>query len=185
MRSIFGIVGIIGLCAVAHAQDLVVKRSNESLPATKVDDKIWLVRLDGEDYFILQRSTVDSLTKKVAIKNAIIERHEKVLAVKDTLLAKYTAFEQKANAHIDTQKKLITTADSLYLGYKSLYKDFKRFVGLSNYALTAGIGLADLPGNAWKPMFSLGGGYRNWQAQYQFGKDYRGIVVGYRLPFGF
>lgn len=185
MQSIFGIVGIIGLCAVAHAQDLVVKRGNESMTAAKVDEKIWLVRLDGEDYFILQRSTVDTLTKRIALKDAVIERHEKVLAAKDTLLVKYAAFEQKANAHIDTQKKLITTADSLYRGYKSLYTDFKRFAGLSNYALAVGIGLADLPGNAWKPMFSLGGGYRNWQAQYQFGKDYRGIVVGYRLPFGF
>jgi len=178
MKRFFWMMCLLGAWAAAPAQDLVVRRGNENLPAVKVDEKIWLLRLDGEEYFILQRSTIDTLTKRIAIKDAVIARHEKVLAAQDTLLRKYTVFEKAANEHIDTQKKLITTADSLYTGYKSLYEDLKRLIGLSSFAVTAGVGLADPPGGGWRPIGTLGVGLQNWWAQYQFGKDHRGIMVG-------
>lgn len=185
MKKLLAGLGIIGICVAVHAQDLEVKRASENLRTDQVGEKIWLVRMDGENYYLLQKSVVDSLTEKINIKNAIIERHEKVLAIKDTLLAKYAVFEKAANTHIDTLKKLTVVSENLFKGYKSLYADLKRFAGLSTYALTVGIGLADLPGENWKPMFSVGGDYRNWMAQYQFTKDYRGILVGFRWPFIF
>lgn len=184
MRKVLSVFLLICIGITAHAQDLIVKRGNENLQAAKVDDKIWLLRMDGEQYFILQRSTVDSLTKKIAMQKAIITRHEKVLAVHDTLLNKYTFFEQAADKHISTQNKLITTADSLYNGYKSLYSDLKRAVGLSTYSLIPGVGLIHTPANKWRPIGAIGVGYYNWLAQYQFGKDYYGILIGFRWSFG-
>ncbi|RME01784.1 MAG: hypothetical protein D6814_00850 [Calditrichaeota bacterium] len=164
---------------------MVLKRGGESIPVVQVDEKIWLVKLDGEDFFLIQRSVVDSLTKKIAIKSAIIEHHEKVIATQDMLLKQYEAFEKAAREHIETQKALITTADSLFRGYKSLYKDAKKLLGLSNYAILFNVGLVDPPGGSWRPVGAVGVGINRWQAQYQFGSDFRGVLVGVRWSFGF
>ena len=107
MKKLWLFFFIIGITISVFGQDLVVKRGDENLQAIKVGDKIWLLRMDGEEYFILQRSSVDSLTKKIAIQKATIERHEKVLAINDSLLNKYKNFEQAADTHISNQKKLI------------------------------------------------------------------------------
>jgi len=184
MRKIFYALLFISISITAHAQDLVVKRGNEMLQAAKVDEKIWLLQMDDEQYYILQRSTVDTLTKRIAILKAVNTRHEKVLAANDSLLKKYTHFEQAADEHIATQSKLITTADSLYKGYKSLYSDLKRAVGLSTYSLIPGVGLVHTPENKWRPVGSIGIGYYSWLAQYQFGKDYYGFLVGFRWSSG-
>lgn len=184
MKKLWIGIFIISSAISAFGQDLVVKHGTENLPAIKVDDKIWLLRMDGEEYLILQRGTVDSLTKKIAVQKAIIARHEKVLAINDTLLNKYTNFEQAADTHISNQKKLIVTADSLFKGYKSLYSDLKRALGLSTYSLVPGVGLVHTPENKWRPVGSIGVGYYNWLAQYQFGKDYYGVLVGFRWSFG-
>jgi hypothetical protein len=185
MKKLWLFFFIIGITISVFGQDLVVKRGDENLQAIKVGDKIWLLRMDGEEYFILQRSSVDSLTKKIAIQKATIERHEKVLAINDSLLNKYKNFEQAADMHISNQKKLIATADSLFKGYKSLYSDLKRAVGLSTYSLIPGVGLVHTPGNKWRPVGSIGVGYYNWLAQYQFGKDYYGVLVGFHWSLGF
>jgi hypothetical protein len=184
MRKLCIVIFIISVAISVFGQDIVVKRGDENLQAIKVDDKIWLLRMDGEEYFILQRSTVDSLTKKIQIQQATITRHEKVLAINDTLLNKFSNFEQSANTQISTQKKLVATADSLFKGYKSLYSDLKRAVGLSTYSLVPGVGLVHTPANKWRPVGSIGVGYYNWLAQYQFGKDYYGVLVGFRWSFG-
>ena len=183
MRGLF--CGILVVCvgAVSYSQDLTVRRGAETLTATKVDDKIWLLRMDGEEYFILQRSTVDTLTKRIAIKDAVIERHEKVLAAQDTLLGKYATFENAANQHIAVQKALIDTAETLYTGYKSLYNDLKKVIGLTSFAVTGSFGLVDPPGGSVRPVAAIGVSFQHWLAQYQFGKDFKGVMVGYFRPF--
>ena len=177
---------MIVLYAVVYGQNLIIVRGAENFQADKVDEKIWLLNMDSEEYFIMQRNTVDSLTKKINIQKALINRHEKVLTSQDSLLRKYEAFETTANEHITTQKKLITTADSLLTGYKSLYTDLKRVIGLSSFALVPGIGLGyDTSEKNWKPLGSIGLGCQNYLVQYQIGKDYHGIWIGYRWSLGF
>ncbi len=183
MKEFFCGILLFVLCAASYGQDLVVRRGNETLAATKVDDKIWLLRMDGEEYFILQRGTVDTLTKRIAIKEAVIQRHEKVLAAQDTLLRKYGVFESAANEHIAVQKELITKADSLYTGYKSLYNDLKKVIGLTSFAVTGSFGLVDPPGGGVRPVGAIGVSFQHWLAQYQFGKEFRGVMVGYFRPF--
>lgn len=173
------------LCNNVTAQSMKLIRGNEAFPISKIEENIWLVQIDGEDYLILPRSKVDSLTKKVLTQKAIIERHEKVLAAQDSLLKKYESFNLAAKEHIATQEKLIQKADSLYVGYKSLYNDLKKAIGLFRFGLTAGIGLVNPPEISWRPVGSLGITIDNWHAQYQFGKNYSGLIVGIRWPFGF
>lgn len=185
MKKLFLIILLLFLSWTIYAQDLIIKRNTQSIPAVKVDEKIWHATIDGEEFFLLPRATVDSLTKKIFKQKAIIEHHETVMAVTDSLIKKYENFEQRANTHIQDQKLLISVADSLYIGYKELYKDLKQVVGISTYSLIGGVGLVNPPGRNWQPVGSLGVGYYNWQAQYQFGNDYHGIIVGFRWNLGF
>ncbi|HEX9652138.1 MAG TPA: hypothetical protein VGA99_00375, partial [bacterium] len=91
-------------------------------------------------------------------------------------------YQQRADDHIKVQQQLISTADSLYTGYKSLYHDLKKITGLNTLSLIAGVGLIDPPGASWRPVGSFGVGINNYLTQFQFGKDYKGLVVGVRWP---
>ncbi len=166
----------------AEAQELVLLRGNERLPLTRVDTTSWSVELDGELYLLLPKEVVQTLTKKIRLLQNDVERYTRILAAKDSLLAAFGDFQSKAEKHIETQEELISTADSLYTGYKSLYKDLKRLAGLSTIWLSAGVGLVDPPGGSWRPVGSLGLGFNNWTASFEFGKSYRGISMRGRLP---
>jgi hypothetical protein len=176
---------IIFLSWQIYGQDLIIKKNSQNIPAVKVDEKIWHAKIDGEEFLLIPRATVDSLTKKILKQKAIIEHHESVMAANDSLIKKYENFEQRADTHIQDQKLLIKTADSLYVGYKGLYKDLKRVVGFSTFAIIGGTGLVNLPGRSWQPVASVGLGYHRWQAQYQLGSDYHEIIVGFRWNLGF
>lgn len=184
-KTLFGIL-ILVMCTSGFGQEIAITRDGEMLPATKGATKLWHVQMDGEDFFLLQRSKVDGLTRKIDSLKAVNERHEKVLAAYDSLLKKYATFEESANEHIDTQKALIQTADSLFTGYKSLYTDLKKVVGLSTFSLATGVGWVLPPGEPnSRPVGAVGLGYQNWIGMYQFGKDFHGVTVYYRLPLGF
>lgn len=179
------LVGALGLVPASNAQPLEVRRGTETLPTRMVDDGLWHVQIDGQSYFLLKQSVVDTLTKKIAQKDAIIARHEAVLAAQDTLLAKYRAYERAANTHIDTLEALALVADTLYRGYKGLYTDLKKLIGFSTFALQAGLGVASLPDSNVRLVGTVGLGYRDWWAQAQLGRGYQGVTVGIRWPFGF
>jgi hypothetical protein len=185
MKKFFLFILILLFLGTTYGQDLTIKKGTQNVPAIKVDDKIWHAKIDGEDFLLLPRATVDSLTKKILKQKVIIEHHESVMAANDSLIKKYENFEQRADMHIQDQKLLIKTADSLYVGYKGLYKDLKRVVGLSTFAIIGGTGLVNLPGRSWQPVASIGLGYHRWQAQYQLGSDYHEIIVGFRWNLGF
>ena len=179
------LVGLLALVPATAGQPLEIRRSGETLPTENKGDGLWHVQIDGEDYFLLKKSMVDTLTKRIAQKDAIIARHEAVLAAQDTLLAHYATFEEAANTHIDTLEALVVVADTLYRGYKGLYTDLKKLIGFSTFALHGGVGVANLPDDDVRLVGTLGLGYREWWAQAQIGRGYQGFTVGIRWPFGF
>ncbi len=186
MKWIIAIVlSTIMFSVAATAQEMAIVRDGVRIQGRKIDDTTWLFNVGGQEFLLMQKSWVEALSKKVELLENDLTRSEKVIAAKDTLLKRFETYEQKADAHIEVQKELINTADSLYTGYKSLYHDLKKIAGLSTFALTAGVGLIDPPGASWRPVGSLGVGINNWMAQFQFGKEYRGLVVGVRWPVGF
>ncbi|MFQ5602816.1 MAG: hypothetical protein ACE5HS_06065 [bacterium] len=171
--------------SLAAAQELIIQRGDQSFPVEKRTANLWYVQMDGKDYYLMERRIADRRSKIIDSLKAVIERHEKVLAINDTLLAKYSTFEKNANEHIAAQKELLSTADSLYLGYKAIYNDLKKAIGWTTFSLTGGVGWADPPESRSRPMVSLGVGFQNWIALYQVGKNYNGLSVLYRLPLGF
>jgi len=183
------IIAVLALALLAGstlwAQEITLTKDGSSLPVHQVRENVWLVDIDDSDFYLLPRDVVDRLTETIDSLSAVVDHRDTVIAIKDTLLQRYSSFERKASAHIETQQQLIQTADSLYIGYKSLYRDLKRAVGLSTFSLTAGVGWVDPPATRSRPTASVGFGYQNWVALYQVGKNLHGLSVLYRLPLGF
>lgn len=177
--------GMLLLLRPTFAQQIIVQKDGQTIPATRLQEDIYLVEMDGQQFYLIPRNQVDGLTRRIEEQAAIIKRHEKVLAADSTLMAKYQTFEKEANQHIAVQEKMLEVTDSLYRSYQSLFTDLKKLVGLSDFALSGGLGLVKFSESDWTVMGSLGVGYRRWEGKFQFGKDYRGVLIGVRLPFGF
>lgn len=155
---------------------------NDRITGRQIDAETWEFQINGESFLLLKKDVVAALSKKIDLLENDKTFYEKVIAAKDTLLDNFETYQQKADKHIEVQQKLISTADSLYAGYKSLYNDLKKITGLNTLSLVAGVGLIDPPGASWRPVGSLGVGINNYVAQFQFGKEYKGLVVGVRWP---
>jgi hypothetical protein len=181
MRTMILLIVVMGSIATqTQAQELVLMRGDEIIQGSQIDEDSWSFRIQGEEYLLAKKSLIAELSKKIELLQADTTHLQKIIAAKDTLLKSFDTYEKSAEEHIQTQKELITTADSLYTGYKDLYHDLKRIVGLSTFSLTPGIGILNLTNDDWKLIGSLGIGYHDWLGQFQFGKDYKGIVVGFR-----
>ncbi|NOX36698.1 MAG: hypothetical protein GXO78_04095 [Calditrichaeota bacterium] len=176
---------VIWISGLALAQTVVIHVDQRRYPAQEIEPGIWYVQLEEQEYFLIPRATVDSLTKKIKLLKAKITRDSAVIAALDSLLDRYETYQTAADRHIQLQRQLLQTADSLYRGYKGLYRDAKKLIGWSPFSLNVGLGLARFPEDRWRPIGSVGVGYRNWQAYYQMGSDYRALVIGIRWPLGF
>lgn len=155
---------------------------NERITGRQLDAQTWEFEINGQPFLLMKKEVVAALSKKIELLENDKTLYEKVIAAKDTLLNRFENYQQRADHHIAVQQKLIVTADSLYTGYKSLYNDLKKITGLNTLSLVAGVGLIDPPGASWRPVGSLGVGINNYVAQFQFGKEYKGLVVGVRWP---
>lgn len=172
------------LAGAASAQDFSLQVGNQVIPLVSQGDSIWVAQVHGVTYYLMERSLVDSLTKKILVQDAIIRRHEKVLAAQDSLLRKYEQYEQAADAHIGKQKEMLAVADSLHQGYKSLYLDLKKIVGISPLAIVTGLGMLSHPDDKLV-VGSLGIQYGRGEINALIGKDAWGVALGIRWPINF
>lgn len=174
------------ICVELSAQDLIIKRGDQNIAGRKIDDDNWLFSIEGESFLLMKKVQLDTLVKKYKLLENDLDRTKKVIAAKDTLLEAFSSYEIRAESHIATQKQLINTADSLYVGYKGLYNDLKKMLGLtSTFSVVGGFGVIDPPNAGWRPVVSAGFGVGNWIGQFQLGKDYKGLFFGAQLPLGF
>ncbi len=164
---------------------MVLQRGNSQQPLHYLGEGMYSVAFEDTTFLIIPKATVDSLLKKIAVLQAQNRRLERVVAAKDSLLNAYETFEINVRRYVTQQQQLLQMADSLFMGYKSLYKDAKALVGYGRYALWGQVTIARLGEPvAWKPLGSVGIGFRNWMIGYQFGQSFQGISVGIRWPVG-
>lgn len=80
---------------------------------------------------------------------------------------------------------MLITADSLYTGYKGLYKDLKRLYDINTFSITPGIGIVNIPdiNPQVNLVFNLGFEYQKVNLNALLGKKYQGLTVGYRIGF--
>lgn len=173
--------GLFGIY-VAIAQNVTVEVGTKRYAAELLSgkDSTYGVTIAGIEYMLIRTSTVNQMLEKGRILEETINELRIVKTQTDSLLVKYGVYQNRADSHIQQQEKVIQLGDSLYRGYESLYRDFKRAVGFSTISLTAGIGAGFSPDS--KLLFSLGGEYMHWSGQYIFGGGFKSVLVGFRLP---
>jgi len=154
--------------------------NGQTISGSQIDADSWSFVIGGEKFMLLKRDLVVGMSEHIEILEADSLRLEKIIAAKDHLLAGFEAYEKSADEHIEVQKELVATSDSLYAGYKNLYHDLKQIMGVSTFALNPGLGL--IYDGRWKFTLALGVDYRSWTGQFQFGDHCGGLILGIRLP---
>ena len=165
-----------------YGQDLIVIKDGREIPAQSTDGDEWVFVHDDEVFLILKEADIRTLVKKIELLEAEIEHRDSVIASRERLIEAYDTFQDRADEHIAAQDNIITAADSLFRGYQSLYTDLKQLVAVPRIALTGGVGIVYLEEDIWRPVGMLGIQYHRWQVQYQIGRRYHGLILGFRLP---
>ena len=131
MKTIFSIcliMAIMAFCMKIQAQELILMHGQERIQARQLDESSWLFNIDGEEFLLMKKEDIASLTKQIKLLQNDVERFKKVIDAKESLLTAFETYELKADEHIKTQTALIDTAESLYSGYQSLYNDVKKYL---------------------------------------------------------
>lgn len=164
------------------AQESIIV-NGKTLSGTVVKPGYWL--------FQDQQDTIIAMTlEEFSRINTELSRHELTITWKDSIIAAqqreleaYRDYEANANKLIGTQHQMITKADSLYTGYKQLYKDLEKLSDLKSLSLVGGSGFYWLEQTDATYIFNLGLEYRHVQVSYEFGGNgYKGFSMQYRVP---
>jgi hypothetical protein len=142
----------------------------------------WIFENETDSIVALEKSTYQLLIKKYKQLEAQVKRHEEIIKAKDELIAAFENYEKKADVHIHTQDSLLNIADTLYHGYKGLYKDLKSIVDIKTYSVLLGAGVNKYDQNNPGYLFDAGIEYNKIQLSYQFGNNYSGLILRYRIP---
>lgn len=175
---------ILALIALTlNAQDAKLTINGVEHRGTKVND-------GTVDFATANAILVPTETLKKIIADL---KYYKVLAHEDSIkIAELTKiidasekFENSADTLIKSQKAMLLTADSLYTGYKDLYKDLKRLCDINTFSITPGVGLVNIPdiNPQVNLVFNLGFEYHKVNLNALIGKKYQGLTVGYRIRF--
>jgi hypothetical protein len=101
------------------------------------------------------------------------------------IIASCENFEEGADKLINKQESMLTTADSLYKGYKILYHDLKKLCSINSFSIIPGMGFTYIQDIDPKLnlAFSLGFEYNKINLNAIIGKKYQGATIGYRIGF--
>jgi len=185
MKTITGLFCIFCCACVSNAQELILKRGVEQFSFAQKDQNIWVTRMDAKEYYLIPKGDVDKMLQIIDKNDALIHRHETVLASQDSLINDYEKYRQTADAHIEKQKEMLVVADSLQQGYKSIYHDLKQLIGLPKMYFDTGLGFLHGPQDVNRLMGSLGVGYGSVHANALVGKNVWGATIGIRWPINF
>jgi hypothetical protein len=168
---------------VAGAQNLILTGDGIRVDGTQVDRNSWYFDMGDSVMVMMNMQDLNELITEIRYLQADTLKTRKIIEAKNELIQKFEEYQAKADDHIAVQEKMISTADSLYKGYKGLYTDLKKICGTSKFSLIPAIGLVDLPAEDRRPFIgSVGVEYNKWQGHFQLGKDYKAVVIGVRFP---
>lgn len=179
MIKLFTGIASLLLMYMADAQRLQI--DNKTLSGSEVTEDTWYFQDEEDTIIAVSFHIYNELVKKARAQEAETQRLKEILQAKEALIASFESYESAADEHIEVQKALVSTADSLYTGYKGLYQDLKKLYPNHTLSLIPGLGYYDLPEKNGV-MLSLGLDYKKVQGQFQFAEDYKGVVIGYRIP---
>jgi|GEM_PF-1641591 len=164
------------------SQDIRVIHNGTEVDTEPVGDNQWIVMIENEAFLLLKEEDVRTLLKRNELLRAEIEHRDSIIASRERLIDAFEEYQSRADEHIAAQEQIITTADSLFRGYRSLYTDLRQLIASPRVGLNGGFGVVYLEKDTWRPIGMVGVEYHRWMAQFQIGRRYQGLVVGFRLP---
>ena len=164
----------------ALAQPMFLQRGSEKFPVRDLPDGGKSVVIDGRTYFLVAKEDLSALSAESEALRALVSKNDTLFAKHDSLLAKYARYEDAAETLVSRQESQVLQAEKINKAYDDLYNELKRLAGVSPWSVAGGIGVQSFDSDT-RLMASLGIGYQHWIAQYQFAKNYNGVLVGFRL----
>jgi hypothetical protein len=164
----------------ASAQQLFLQRGSERFPVRDLPDGGKSVVIDGQTYFLVAKEDLTALSAESESMRALVAQNDTLLAKHDAVLARYSNYENAAETLITRQESQVQQAEKINQAYNELMNELKRLAGMNPWSIAGGVGVQSFDSQT-KLMASLGVGYQHWVAQYQFAKNYSGVLVGFRI----
>jgi hypothetical protein len=164
----------------ALSQALFLQRGSDKFPVRDLPDGAKSVVIDGRTYFLVAKEDLSALAAESEALRALVTKNDTLFAKHDSLLAQYSRYEDAAETLMARQESQLLQSEKINKAYDELYNEMKRLAGISPWSIAGGIGVHSLDSDT-RLMASLGIGYQHWVAQYQFAKNYNGVLVGFRL----
>ncbi len=181
MKTLFFLFLFLFLClSSALGQSMVLQRGSEKFPVRELPDGGKSVVIDGRTYFLVTKEDLSALSAESEALRALVTKNDTLFAKHDALLARYSHYEDAAETLVTRQESQILKAEQINKAYDDLYQALKRLAGLSPWSIAGGIGVQSIDSDT-RLMASIGIGYQHWVAQYQFAKNYSGVLLGFRL----
>jgi len=184
-HSIFRLFSILFLylflsSSFSFSQPLILQRGSERFPVRELPDGGRSVVMDGRTYFLVAKEDLKSLSEESEAMRALVSKNDTLFAKHGALLERYARYETAAESLVTRQQTQIVQAEKISRAYDDLYQDMKRLAGISPWSITVGVG-TQTPDENMKLMGAVGLGYQQWSAQYQFAKNYAGVLIGFRI----
>ncbi len=164
----------------ASAQPMFLLRGSEKFPVRDLPDSGRSVVIDGKTFFLVAKEDLAALSAESELSRARETKNDTLIVRHEALLARYAIYQAAADSLVTKQEQQVRQSELINKSYDDLYQQLKRLTGISPWSIAAGIGVQSFDANT-RLMGSVGLGYQHWIAQYQFAKNFDGVLVGFRL----
>jgi hypothetical protein len=176
---LFAVLMVIFAC-FCSGQTMTIQRGAERFPVRELPDGGKSVTINGRTYFLVAKEDLAALSAESEVFRSLVTKNDTLFAQHDALLLRYARYEEAAESLLKKHDAQIQQAEAMNVAYKDLYTDLKRMAGLSPWTVSAGLGIQSIDSEV-RILYAVGVGYQHWVAQYQFARNYSGMLVGFRL----
>lgn len=186
-HEITSTIALILITACLPLLDLVAQDSvtlnGKTLNGSSIRSGYWLFQDQQDTIIALTMTEFSKIDAELSGNTIAVAWKDSIIAAQERELEAYRNYESNADQLVITQDQMIIKADSLYTGYKQLYKDLKKLTVQKTFSLVAGSGFYRIDQNDPSYIFNLGLEYRRLQVSYDFGGNgYKGFSMQYRVP---
>lgn len=171
-------------CHSVKAQNTITI-NGKTISGGSEDAGRWLFQNEVDTVIAFRSNTYKQVVRKQENLRDSLQYYRDLLSARDSLLARYAVYEKQADSLVTVQNRLLTVADTLFLGYRGLYNDLKKVQTRTNFNLTGGIGLNFIRNDnyAFRPYATVGARFFRYQVNTRVQLD--GQQFGFGLNYWF
>ena len=145
------------------------------------------IKIDGADFLALSRESVQRSQFIIDSLKIELEAARKTIAAKDTLIASLERTNATYSRNFWLQDSLISETQRLYLGYRDLYRDYRKIAGEPALRLSGGLGAVreQEGGNDLLPVILLGLSIKRLDLWAFLNQEQSGFLFGVNYPIQF